>query len=118
MLSLPVDVFDIARICHEANRAYCETLGDLSQKPWDDADQWQRESAMAGVETVLTGVSPAQMHEAWCQDKVATGWRHGVNEGPRHQNAPLSAAVRGPAAGTADEGRLVPGGRARTGARG
>ena len=27
----------IARVCHEVNRAYCKALGDESQLPWVDA---------------------------------------------------------------------------------
>lgn len=27
----------IARVCHEVNRAYCESMGDTSQVPWEDA---------------------------------------------------------------------------------
>jgi hypothetical protein len=29
----------IARVAYEANRAYCRTIGDDSQKPWDEAEQ-------------------------------------------------------------------------------
>lgn len=39
----------IARVVHEVNRAYCEALGDTSQPKWEDAPQWQRDSAMLGV---------------------------------------------------------------------
>ena len=28
---------DIAQICHAANRAYCQLLGDNSQLPWSEA---------------------------------------------------------------------------------
>jgi hypothetical protein len=35
----------VARVCHEANRAYCQTLGDNSQPAWDDAPEWQKDSA-------------------------------------------------------------------------
>jgi hypothetical protein len=30
---------DIAKVCHETNRAYCETLGDNSQPPWEEAPE-------------------------------------------------------------------------------
>ena len=39
----------IAEVCHEANRAYCRTLGDFSQPAWVDAPEWQRNSAINGV---------------------------------------------------------------------
>lgn len=52
-----------ARAAHEANRAYCLALGDTSQPAWDDAPEWQRTSAMKGVEGALAGNSPRQSHE-------------------------------------------------------
>lgn len=39
----------IARVAHEVNRAYCQSLGDKSQARWEEAPQWQRDSAVAGV---------------------------------------------------------------------
>ncbi len=39
----------IAKICHEANRAYCATIGDASQLPWEESPDWQRQSAINGV---------------------------------------------------------------------
>ncbi len=69
----------IARVCHEANRAYCQVIGDDSQRSWSDAEPWQRESAMKGVEFALSGEStPREQHEAWMADKVAAGWVYGT----------------------------------------
>lgn len=39
----------IAEICHEANKLYCEAIGDHSQVSWDKAPDWQRESVINGV---------------------------------------------------------------------
>ena len=41
---------DIAKVAHEVNRAYCEALGDTSQLSWEDAPEWQKASARAGVD--------------------------------------------------------------------
>ena len=30
-------VQDIARVAHELNKAYCESMGDHSQPDWDNA---------------------------------------------------------------------------------
>ncbi|MET0604283.1 MAG: RyR domain-containing protein [Baekduia sp.] len=67
----------IARVCHEANRAWCEANGDTSQKPWDEADQWQRDSAIEGVTVALDGATPAELHQAWCEAKTRDGWIYG-----------------------------------------
>lgn len=70
----------IARMAHEANRAWCLLHGDASQVPWDLAPDWQRESARKGVLVALDGATPEQQHEAWCADKRAAGWTHGVTK--------------------------------------
>lgn len=69
----------IALVAHEVNRAYCASLGDESQKPWADADDWQKQSALKGVEMHLANpdATPEQSHEAWLADKVAQGWTYG-----------------------------------------
>lgn len=68
----------IARACHEANRAWCLAHGDDSQKPYSEAEEWQRESARRGVSVALSGVGPRQQHEAWAADKVRDGWIYGA----------------------------------------
>lgn len=69
----------IAQIVHEANRAYCQTLGDDSQVPWTDAPDWQRSSAVDGVQGILDGriTRPEQSHEGWLAEKERTGWKYG-----------------------------------------
>lgn len=69
----------IARVCHEANRAWCVENGDTSQKPWGDAEPWQRDSAIKGVQFALANPdAPASaQHDAWSADKLAAGWRYG-----------------------------------------
>lgn len=68
----------IASIAHEANRAYCTALGDSSQPRWVAAPQWQKDSAIAGVEAHLASdLTPEQSHEAWLAHKKADGWVYG-----------------------------------------
>lgn len=70
---------EIARIAHELNRAYCLALGDLSQLPWDEAPEWQRESVLAGVMLHLSNpdAGPEASHEAWKAHQLAKGWQYG-----------------------------------------
>ena len=70
---------NIASVCHEVNRAYCAALGDFSQVPWSQAPQWQRDSAMLGVELHLNNptAGPQASHESWMAQKVADGWVYG-----------------------------------------
>jgi hypothetical protein len=69
----------IAKVCHEVNKAYCESLGDDSQKSWEEAEPWQRTSAIKGVEFVLANPeAPASAnHDSWLAEKQATGWKYG-----------------------------------------
>ena len=70
---------DIARITHEANRAYCLVLGDLSQEPWEHSSLAQRESVIAGVRFLQEHpfAQPADAHQAWCDHKLKEGWKYG-----------------------------------------
>jgi len=81
---------EIAKVCHEANRAYCETLGDQSQPVWESAPEWQRTSAVKGVEFHLShpGSSPSQSHEEWLKEKKATGWKYGPVKDPEKKEHP------------------------------
>jgi hypothetical protein len=69
----------IARVCHEANRAFCAAIGDHSQVAWQEAPEWQRESTLSGVRFHLAnpGASDAATHEKWLLDKQKDGWRYG-----------------------------------------
>ena len=69
----------IAMMCHAINAAYCQSLGDDSQPTWDDAPDWQRQSAIAGVEMHLANpdATPEQSHESWYAQKEAEGWTYG-----------------------------------------
>jgi len=74
----------IAKVCHDANRSYCQTLGDDSQKSWDDAPSWQRDSAIKGVEFRLANPdAPASaQHESWLRQKETDGWSYGPIKDP------------------------------------
>ena len=83
-------VEDIARVCHEANAAYCISLGDSSQPHWVDAPEWQIDSAIAGVEAIVEGrvTSPEQSHESWLEHKRADGWIYGPDKNPELKQHP------------------------------
>ena len=72
-------VEDIAQQCHEMNRLYCEALGDFSQVPWEQAGQWQQDSAINGVLFALQAAdsTPEDSHENWYKHKLADGWKYG-----------------------------------------
>jgi hypothetical protein len=80
----------IARVCHEVNAAYCAGIGDNTQPLWEDAPQWQKDSAIAGVELHLAnpnlGVDAS--HQAWLEHKRAEGWTYGPIKDPEKKEHP------------------------------
>jgi hypothetical protein len=73
-------VLTVAQICHEANRALCEATGDHSQQPWQFAEDWQRESAINGVQFALNNpdAPDSAQHDAWSAEKIEQGWTYGT----------------------------------------
>lgn len=69
----------IASKCYEANKAYCESIGDTSQVSWAEATQSQRMSSISGVYWRLSNLNaPAgAQHDKWMADKLAEGWVYG-----------------------------------------
>ncbi|MES2347850.1 MAG: RyR domain-containing protein [Pseudomonadota bacterium] len=87
------NVLTIAMICHEANRAYARSLGDFSHKPWERAPDWQKMSAISGVQFHLAGdKTPAESHESWISMKLATGWTYGTVKNEKAKTHPCLMA--------------------------
>jgi len=84
-----IEVENIAKVCHEANRAYCQSIGDDSQKSWDEAPQWQRQSAINGVNFHLEkDRQPEDLHESWLREKEEAGWKYGPVKDPDKKEHP------------------------------
>jgi hypothetical protein len=75
---------DIARVAHEVNRAYCQSQGDDSQPPWEEAPEWQQLSAINGVAFHLKcpDADASASHENWLKVKLADGWKYGLVKDP------------------------------------
>lgn len=69
----------LAAVCHEANRMFCCSQDDFSQPLWENAPEWQRESAIKGVQFCIDNPNaPASAnHDAWLEVKRAEGWKYG-----------------------------------------
>lgn len=82
-------IFMLAALSHGINKAYCQAIGDNSQSDWDDAPDWQKESAIEGVKAHLAGtLSPEQSHESWLKQKVYDGWVYGEIKDPDTKTHP------------------------------
>ncbi len=80
----------IAQVAHEVNKAYCESIGDTSQPSWEDAPEWQKKSAVVGVEFHLNNpdASPSASHESWLKEKEADGWEYGPEKDAEKKEHP------------------------------
>lgn len=74
-----MQIEDIAKVAHEINKSYCESIGDTTQPTWENAPDWQKQSAITGVEFHIQNpsASPSASHEAWMKQKTEDGWKYG-----------------------------------------
>jgi len=70
---------NVAQVAHEINKAYCHSIGDNSQPSWENAPDWQKSSAIHGVDFHLNNpdATPEMSHEAWLKEKELDGWKYG-----------------------------------------
>lgn len=89
-MNIGISNFQIARIAHEVNRAYCASIGDHSQPAWKDAPLWQKDSAIAGVEFHRENptATPEKSHESWLAGKALDGWKYGPVKDPEKKEHP------------------------------
>lgn len=80
----------IAMACHEANKVWCMSEGDYSQKHWNEAEEWQRDSAIKGVEFRLNNPDAKHdtQHNAWMADKINDGWGYGITKDAEKKTHP------------------------------
>lgn len=81
---------NIAKICHETNRAFCFEIGDPTQPAWEQAPDWQRNSAINGVKFHLENpeATSAASHECWLSQKQSEGWVLGPVKNPKTKEHP------------------------------
>ena len=75
-------IAQIAKTCHEVNRAFCKTLGDDSHAPWEEAPEWAKKSAINGVKfhQANPDAKPSDSHVNWLKEKEEEGWIYGVEK--------------------------------------
>lgn len=79
---LQLTLSDVARICHEANRAYRATQGDESRLSWEESPIALHLAVVQGVQNALKhpDLTPEQSHENWMTAYAANGWTYGETE--------------------------------------
>lgn len=74
-----MNIEKIAQVAHETNRHYCQSIGDSTQVLWIEAPQWQKDSAIKGVQFHIDNPEAgcAASHESWLKEKEEAGWKYG-----------------------------------------
>lgn len=88
---MKLSVEEIAKICHQVNKAYCVANGDLSQPEWELAPDWQRSSAIAGVKAHIDSgltMMPRDSHDSWMKQKIQEGWVYGETKDAEQKTHP------------------------------
>lgn len=85
----------IAKVCHQANKAWCESNGDNSQLDWEDAPKWQKDSAIDGVKFHKTNpdAKASHSHEQWMKFKEREGWTYGPTKDVEKKRTSLYGSV-------------------------
>ena len=90
-MSYDCDIVDrIAKVVHEANRAWCEANGDNSQRVWEYAPNWQKYSAIEGVKFHVQNpdAGDSASHDNWMKQKIEEGWVYGEVKDPEKKTHP------------------------------
>ncbi len=80
----------IAKVAHEINAAFCLAFGDDSQPSWEEAPDWQVDSAMNGVafHKANPNAGASHSHENWLEEKRKDGWTYGEVKDPEKKEHP------------------------------
>ena len=74
------EILNIARVCHEAHRAWCAANGDREHKTWEEAEQYQRDTTTWGIRLLLEfpDITDDSHHDmVGLRDAQAEGWTYG-----------------------------------------
>jgi hypothetical protein len=70
----------IAWLCHEVNRELTRYAQDVPVQPsWAEAGEDMQASSVRGVRFLRDNpnAGAGDLHEAWCKDRKANGWKYG-----------------------------------------
>jgi hypothetical protein len=86
---MPYTDEQVARVCHEANKALQYIHGDpCPSQPWNCESPDIRESAIEGVRAARRGCTPRELWQEWKAGKAAQGWVYGPEKDPAKKTHP------------------------------
>jgi len=76
----------IARVVHEAVRAFQTASDQPPAPPWSRAPKWMKTATAEAIAYRLAnpGAGPSAQHDQWMAEKIAAGWKRGkVKDGAK-----------------------------------
>jgi len=74
---------ETAEICHAAISVLQRIHHDpVPSTSWFSESDHIKESAIAGVRAARAGATPRELHDAWMQFKIDSGWVYGTEKDP------------------------------------
>lgn len=69
----------IARVVHEAVRAFQAANDQPAAPPWSRAPKWMKTASAEAIAFRLAnpGAGPSAQHDQWMSEKLAAGWKRG-----------------------------------------
>lgn len=87
-----MNTFQIAEVCHEANRALRRVLGETDDGGWHEVSEETRASSVSGVVAALDGAGPEESHQNWLAFKISHGWTYGPEKDEELKQHPCIVA--------------------------
>jgi hypothetical protein len=87
---MSISVETAAKVAYEVNRVYCDSIGDTRQLPWDEADDWQRESCISGMKAHMHDpyMTAEDSHVKWMKCRKDDGWKYGPRKDTERKEHP------------------------------
>lgn len=72
-------VVAIAKVCHQANKAWCESVKDFSLVDWEQTSEEDRMTCIKAVEDIMDNpyMTAEDVHNVWLKHKLDSGWKYG-----------------------------------------
>jgi RyR domain len=97
----------VARICHEANRALQYVQEDsLPSVPWDAESPEVMAGTTEGVAMARQGTTPRESHWNWVRARIEQGWERGDDKDPERKTHPNLVSYEALPADQKDKDRL------------
>lgn len=87
----PIELDRIARVVHEAVRAWARANDQNASRSWSQCAKWMREATYESVRFVLEHPdAPASaQHDQWMEKKRRDGWTHGAEKSGVSKTHPM-----------------------------